>query len=101
MFFLTIIESVDEIFQLSATELVGANAEDEADGIHEVGFSGAVGADDGGEIVERADLLESFVGFEVGEFQAEDFAWRVQRWHDCGGGRETLAEREFGGRKRG
>lgn len=70
-------ESVDEIFQLSTTELIGANAEDEADSIHEIGFSGAVGADDGGEVVERANLLESFVGFEVGEFEAEDFAWRL------------------------
>lgn len=51
-----------------------AYAEDEADGVHEVGFSGPVRADNGGEVEEWADCLESFVGFEVFELEADDFA---------------------------
>lgn len=55
--------------------MTGADPEDEADGVHEVGFTGAVGANNGGEIGERADGLVALVGFEVLELEAVDFAW--------------------------
>lgn len=50
----------------------GADAEDEADGVHEVGLPGAIGADDGGEVVEGADGLKPLVGLEVLELEAVD-----------------------------
>lgn len=54
----------------------GADAEDEADGVHEVGLARSVGADDGGEVVEGADGLKPLVGLEVLELQPVDFARR-------------------------
>lgn len=51
-----------------------ADSQDEADGVHEVGLTGAIGADDGGEVVEGADHLVALVGLEVLELQAVDFA---------------------------
>ena len=65
LLFLLVVEGVDEVFELSAAELAGANAEDEAYGIHEVGFAGAIGADNGGEVVKRTDGLEALVGLEI------------------------------------
>lgn len=58
---LPIVKRVDQVLQLGAPELTRAYAEDEADGVHEVGFSGPVRADNGGEVEEWADCLKSFV----------------------------------------
>ena len=71
---LAVVEGVDEVLELRATELAGADAEDEADGVHEVGLAGAVGAKDGGEVVEGTDHLEALVGLEILHLEAVDFA---------------------------
>lgn len=73
---LPIVERVDEILELRATELAGTDAEDEAYGVHEVRFSGAVGANDGGEVGEGTDHLEAFVRLEILHLQAVDFPRR-------------------------
>ena len=73
---LAVIESIDEVLELRTAELAGANAEDEADGVHEVGFSSAIRTDYGGEVEEGADHLVAFVGFEVLEFETVDLTGR-------------------------
>ena len=67
-----VVEGVDEVPELGAAEVAGADAKDEADGVHEVRFAGAVGADDGGEVEEGADYLVALVRLEVLHFQAVD-----------------------------
>lgn len=50
--------SIDKVFELTRPELRALDAEDERDGVHEVGLSGSVGTDDGAEVTERAyDLV--------------------------------------------
>lgn len=71
---LAVVEGVDEVLELRAAELASADAEDEADGVHEIGLAGAVGADDGGEVVEGTDHLEALVGLEILYLEAVDFA---------------------------
>lgn len=73
---LLVVEGVDEVLELGAAEVAGADAEDEANGVHEVGLAGAVGADDGGEVEEGADGLVALVGLEVLQLQADDLAAR-------------------------
>lgn len=70
---LLVVESVDQVLQLSPTELARPYAEDEANCIHEVGLSGTIGANNRREVVEGTDGLEALVGLEVLELQAEDF----------------------------
>lgn len=89
----------------------GADAEDEADGVHEIGLTGAVGADDGREVVEGADGLEALVGLEVLELEAEDLAGGDEGRHGGaeeggftnlgkGGGLGFQFEGNFGERRR-
>lgn len=73
---LPVVEGVDEVLELRASELAGPNAKHEADGVHEVGLAGAVGADDGGEVVEGTDDLVPLVRLEVLHLQPEDFPRR-------------------------
>lgn len=81
--FLAVVEGIDEVLELRTAELAGADAEDEADGVHEVGLTGAVGADDGGEVVEGADHLEALVGLEILHLQTVDSPRREERRHGC------------------
>lgn len=76
---LLVVEGVDEVLELGAAEVAGADAEDEANGVHEVGLAGAVGPDDGGEVEEGADGLVALVGLEVLQLQADDLAARRGR----------------------
>lgn len=78
---LTVVEGVDEVLELRTAELAGADAEDEADGVHEVGLTSAVGADDGSEVVEGADHLEALVGLEIVHLQTVDSPRREERRH--------------------
>mmetsp|Transcript_34263 Transcript_34263/g.72158 ORF Transcript_34263/g.72158 Transcript_34263/m.72158 type:complete len:226 (-) Transcript_34263:417-1094(-) len=59
----------NEIAHLAGTQRARLDAEDEGYGVHEVGFSGTIGADDAGEVEEGADALSARVGFEVFEFE--------------------------------
>lgn len=49
------------------------NAKDEGYGVHEVGFPGTVGANDGGEFLKRANDLFARIGFEIFEFEVRDW----------------------------
>jgi len=80
---LTVVEGVDEVLELRAAEMAGADAEDEANGVHEVGLSSAVGADDGSEVVEWTDHLEALVGLEILHLQTVDSSRREERRHGC------------------
>ena len=62
---LFVVEGVDEVLELCATELASADAKDEAYGVHEVRLAGAIGTDNGGEVVEGTDGLEALVGLEI------------------------------------
>lgn len=69
-----VVVCVDEVLKLRAPEVRRPDAEDEADGIHEVRLAGAVGADDGCEVVEGPNGLVALVRLEVVELQAVDLA---------------------------
>lgn len=81
LFLVAVVEGVDEVFELRAAEVACADTEDEADCVHEVGLAGAVGTDDGGEVVERTDGLEALVGLEILHLETVDFARREKRRH--------------------
>lgn len=51
-------------FSLSHSDLPALHAEDEGDGVHQVGLSAAVGADDGGEVSERTNHLTRRAGMD-------------------------------------
>lgn len=74
--------SVDEVLKLTRTELCTLDAEDERDGVHEVGLSGSVGTDDGAEVTERAyDLVAAE------QFSCEDLFVRHASGRDAVGER--------------
>ena len=62
----------DEVLHLLRTEVAGLHAQDEGDGVHEVGLAGAVGTDDAGEVMEGPDPLQAGVGLEVLELEVGD-----------------------------
>ena len=62
----------DEVLHLLRTEVAGLHAQDEGNGVHEVGLAGAVGTDDAGEVMEGPDPLQAGVGLEVLELEVGD-----------------------------
>mmetsp|Transcript_84138 Transcript_84138/g.238696 ORF Transcript_84138/g.238696 Transcript_84138/m.238696 type:complete len:1304 (-) Transcript_84138:58-3969(-) len=56
---------VDEVAEPLAAQLARLDAEDEAHGVHEVGLSCTVRADDACEFSERADVHAALVGLEI------------------------------------
>ena len=67
-----VVEGVDEVLELGATEVCGPDAEHKADGVHEVGLASTVGTDDGREIEEGADCLSPLVRLEILHLQPVD-----------------------------
>ena len=68
------VEGVHQIPEHRASKLRGLDAEDEGDGVHQVGLAAAVRADDGRELLERADDLVALVRLEVVALDAGDHA---------------------------
>ena len=62
----------DKVLHLLRTEVAGLHAQDEGDGVHEVGLAGSVGTDDAGEVMEGPDPLQAGVGLEVLELEVGD-----------------------------
>ena len=62
----------DQVLHLLGTEVARLHAEDEGDGVHEVGLAGTVRADDAGEVMERTDPLQAGVRLEVLELEVGD-----------------------------
>jgi hypothetical protein len=62
----------DQVLHLLRPEVARLHAEDEGDGVHEVGLAGPVGPDHAGEVVERPDPLQAGVGLEVLELEVGD-----------------------------
>lgn len=67
-----VVEGVDEVLELGATEVCGADAEHKTDGVHEIGLAGAIGTDDGREVEEGADGLRSLVRLKILHLQPMD-----------------------------
>lgn len=61
---------IKKVLQNTSTKLLSVEAEHEADGIHQIALSSAIGSDDTGEIGERTDDLPAAVTLEVLELKA-------------------------------
>ena len=81
--------TVHEVLELAGAELGGLDAEDEGDGVHEIGLACAIGADDGGEVAEGPYSLVSAVRLEVADLDPDEghgerggggvrWAWRMR-----------------------
>lgn len=71
-----------QVLHLLRTEVARLDAEDEGDGIHEVGLAGAIGSDDAGEVMERTDPLQAGVRLEVLELEVGDRHGGIGGWGD-------------------
>src|SRR5262249_13522304 len=61
----------NDVGHLAAAEALGALlAEDPADGVHDIGLSRSVGADNGGQAVGEVELRSLGEALEAGQFQA-------------------------------
>lgn len=69
---IAVVEGVDEVLELGASEVGGSNAEHKAYGIHEVGLAGAIGTNDGREVEEGPDCLRPLIRLEVLHLQPMD-----------------------------
>lgn len=67
-----VVEGVDEVLELGATEVCGADAEHKTDGVHKIGLAGAIGTDDGREVEEGTNSLLSLVRLEIFHLQPMD-----------------------------
>mmetsp|Transcript_78339 Transcript_78339/g.229597 ORF Transcript_78339/g.229597 Transcript_78339/m.229597 type:complete len:540 (-) Transcript_78339:8-1627(-) len=76
--------AVDKVAKLLTSQHPRLDSQHEAYGVHEVGLASTVGADDTGEVPERADLDAALVGLEILDDDLVDASHGAGQMEVCG-----------------